>query len=124
MIYEIIELIIEKILSINQIRRSIISNYFKLLLIYQIFDLPVDELFIIRSHIYRLYLIFEKIIDNSRRIGFKLASVFLLVFSVQHFADHTATPKGMAQDPSAMQAFLAQRAQLQQVGHQEVQEMY
>ena len=49
---------------------------------------------------------------------------FLLVFSVQHFADHTATPKGMAQDPSAMQASLAQRAQLQQVGHQEVQEVY
>ena len=46
------------------------------------------------------------------------------MFSVQRFADHTATPKGMAQDPSAMQAFLAQRAQLQQVGHQEVQEVY
>ena len=49
---------------------------------------------------------------------------FASVLLVQHFADHTATPKGMAQDPAAMQTFLAQRAQLQQVGHQEVQEVY
>ena len=59
---------------------------------------------------------FLTIVSESGRIGISLQVHFLLVFSVQHFVDRTATPKGMAQDPSAMQAFLAQRVQLQ-AGH-------